>query len=849
VGDGRDAVLERGFSERITDPRASRLFFDELARQRGIEPLRSLSPRITRKSSHTRRLSGRDAGMPRRRDPLISHDDLTAALMRELAARKIAREEVDQWEPVLVSTRISTLEKGASNSPERQLDDTVRWVVENRLRPAILLPEEVSGSIYRKGPRVLLERLHEDVVNGRLRDPDTGVEIKRIVCWMYDRFTRDPKECEDWIATMRSRGMHLHESYYGHPPKPLHQAEHEIRAAVAQAAKEVVRLRERVISEFEKKAKRGEAISGIWGFGHRRVVDEHGRIRYVAVPEEKAAIEHVVGMIFDGVSYHRALIWLNDNGFRNGAGNPWCHANLKKLLSAARLAGLVRLRVDTERLHDSEYQGDLFPQELVYGEGEKADPDFDPPIEPLLPYPRWLELQDLIDSRKPKRGPRTRHFASGFVRCSVCDETLQAGGSGGSDPVYRCGRRSTATRPMSGTAAAETHPSIKETALDMALEELIFAAFERRPDPADAALAVHLEQARERIDETIGDLNTDIASANHLLLRRTISRGQFDRLIDEANEAIHQLKKQRRELAGPEQLRKLPDGVELRGLWLGMPTETRQEWLPVIFKSVHLKPARALGTSQVMERLEVEFRSGFEPPASETAEIFAAIDANVKATARRPKNGLRLPQVALDAVWNLHLQKLSTFQIIKRLEAHPDPDVRDHSWGHEVVARLVKRLSDDRGVEHVVHRADRWNVPFETRELMVELYRGLRSWVAVGRQLNHLGITRAGGGDWDSYYVRETLLRHAAQEGITLPVPKRGPYVGRKSFLSDEMRQKVWRMHHVDGKTYIEIARWLTARGIKTPTGKATWSKATVMYTVRAVDRERQAIARRRKAA
>jgi DNA invertase Pin-like site-specific DNA recombinase len=849
---GTDAILRLGFTQRIADPRATRLFFDELARQHGIAPLKNLTGSVTRNSSRRSRPSVTDIGMRRLREPLITDDDLVSALMRELAARNISREEVEMWEPAVLSTRISAVEKGPSNSPERQLGDNVKWFVDNKLRPALLVAEEVSGSIYRRGPRPLLEQLHDDVVNRRLRDPLTGVEIKRIVCWMYDRFTRDPKECEEWIATMRACGMHLHESYYGQPPKQLHQAEHEIRAAVAQAAKEVVRLRERVLSEFEKKAKRGEAIAGLWGFGHKRVPREDGRAaRYAAVPEEKAAIEHVVDMIFDGVSYRRALVWLNDNGFRNAAGNPWCYVNLKVLLRSARLVGLVRLRVDTDRIHDRAYKGDLFPQELIYDEDEGPDPDFDPPIEPLLPYPRWLRLQEIMDERKPTRGPTTRHFASGFVQCIVCEDPLQAGGHGRGDVVYRCPRRSIKERPMTRAPEpdAERHPSIKDEALDMALEELIFAAYERRPDPADAALAAHLERAREGIDEKIAEANEDIANANHMLKSRTISRRQFDSMVAEANAAITKLKKERRELAGPEQLRKLPDGVELRDLWRDMPMETRQEWRPIVFESVFLDLARARGTSQVMDRLVVTFRPGFEPPESERAAIFGAIDAKVKAAARRPKNSLRLPQVALDALWDLHLQKLAPAQIERRLNAHPDPEVREHDWSHATIPARLKRLCEECGVEYVAYRVDRWKVPFETRELMVELYRSLRSWMAVARQLNHLGITRAHGGEWDSYYVRETLLRHAAEEGITLPVPKRGAHVGRKSFLPEEMRQKIWRMHHVDGKTYNEIARWLTARGIKTPSGTAVWSKATVMYTVHAVDRERKAAARKRKAA
>jgi hypothetical protein len=131
---------------------------------------------------------------------------------------------------------------------------------------------------------------------------------------------------------------------------------------------------------------------------------------------------------------------------------------------------------------------------------------------------------------------------------------------------------------------------------------------------------------------------------------------------------------------------------------------------------------------------------------------------------------------------------------------------------------------------------------------MVDLYRQLRGWALVAQELNDIGITRPGGGTWRSDFVRRTSLRHAEQQGISLPKPKGSQRRGRPSYLSDAMRQTLWKMHYEDGMSYIAIARWLNDRGIKTASGKSQWSKATVMYTVRVVERERKQVARKRAA-
>ena len=200
-----------------------------------------------------------------------------------------------------------------------------------------------------------------------------------------------------------------------------------------------------------------------------------------------------------------------------------------------------------------------------------------------------------------------------------------------------------------------------------------------------------------------------------------------------------------------------------------------------------------------------------------------------------------------EKVWELYEKKLPASVIYRALKADPDPRVAQHPWTVSNLVRLLRRLCKAHGVEYTVYEPDRWNVEREVRDLMVDLYRQLRGWAAVARELNALGFTRPGGGQWNSEYVRRVAIRHAEREGFSLPKPK-GAQRGRRSSLNDAMRQQLWKMHYKDGMSYVAIARWLTARGIKTASGKAEWSKATVMYIVQQIERERKQHGKRKAA-
>jgi hypothetical protein len=848
-----EEIVEQGLSHRFSSPRAARQFFEELARQSGVRPLAADPQLAKRKQQPVRRRSvTHDADMSAKREPLVTYVDLERAFAEALRSAGISPPEADLWPSALVHTRISRVDKGTSSSPERQIADTARWCVKWGLRPALHVGEETSGSIFRKRRRVIFEQLYDDIVNGRLIDPVSGSEIKHVVCWLYDRFTRDPDEGGQFIKAMLRLEIDLHETHYNSPPQALHHVQSEIRRRWVSASQEVENAREKMMSELKRKAELGIPTFGMDGlFGHERYpdIDTGVTAGYHADPLIQKVIEKIVLRVIDGASKYSTVCWLNENGYRNGAGNRWTMANIERLLRAPRLAGLMRLRTDSRRIYDKEYEGDLYPAELMCEEGEEPDPDFEPPIEPLIPYPLWLELQEKLDSRAVTHGPHSRYFASGRIRCASCGSGLVGSGAGS----YHCAKRHlngiVRVNGIQSKVAhdGKRHPAIKIVAADMFLEELLFAVVAREFDPEDVELVAELKAKCDSLDARLSELDEERANYSHLLKKRQIKRKEYDDWLAVNADETEKVKCERRQFAGTDRLRMLPRNKTLRDLWPAMPLDARREWLDIVFEEVVLHPAKG-GVLTVADRFEITFANGYAPPAAEYRELVQAIEKNVYVAYRKRRASNRMSEDVEALLWSLYEQRLAPTQIKKALESHPDAAVNHHNWSLPNLRTVLIRLCKDRGCAYAPAYLDRWKLPLETRELMIDLYRRLRGWALVAQELNNLGITRPGGGTWTSDFVRQTSLRHAEQQGISLPKPKGSQRRGRPSYLSDVMRHKLWKMHYEQGMSYVAIARWLNDRGIKTASGKSQWSKATVMYMVRVVERERKQAGRRRAA-
>jgi hypothetical protein len=832
-------IRKTGFSRKIRDANARRLFLDELARQHGLSRIASGREIRTIRNAHAH-----SRAMPRARDPLISFDDVTREFSVALARAAFTFESAQSWDALMLQTRISRLEQGTSTSPERQVANIVAWCVQHRFRPVALVHEEVSGAIFRKRRRVHFERAFDDIEHDRILNPVDGEPIKHIACFLFERFTRDPDEGGDWLRLLRRKGINLYETYYGDEPEPLYRVEHTIRDAWNRAAKEVERDRERIVNSLEALARRGLPTYGTDTlFGHTRVVDPttNKTVGYRADTEAQAIIEARARDLIGGASLHAVQCWLNDNGVRNACGGQWTHAATERLFRAPRLAGLVRLRTDRSRLHDESYKGALYPQELIYEEGEEPPAEFDAPIEPLIPYPLWRDLQEVLDRRKRKHGPHAKRFASGKLTCSECRDRL-IGGTRKGVLVYRCAKRhlngKTRSKAHMGAKIADDgkrHPVVTGEPTDRLIEELIFAAIDRDIDPTEAIAAIDVTKERERLQQQLRVLDERQGNLSHMLFEQRITRDRYDEWSTEIDIERAVLRRELSELAR-EPAAQLPAHATLRDLWEEMPLERRRQWIEIVFDKIVVKPAPNIGSLELGLRFELEFRKGYEPPPAEVAELVAQIENDY----RRHVAPNRVSEAIEERIYALYLEGNSTLQIGAILRSEGAATPQGGKWGPTVIANVLTRACRERGLEYVPNHRDRSHIPRETRELMHTLFVRLLSFAAVGRELNLLGLRRPGGGLWDSNHTRCALLRFAKTTGVELPRPiKSGPSVVRPTHLSPAMRETIWRMRRREGKTLSAIAAWLKRRGIETAGGRAEWSLSTIHAIVAAVDRQK----------
>jgi hypothetical protein len=716
--------------------------------------------------------------------------------------------------------------------------------VTNKFRPTHLVAEEVSGSVYRSGPRTQFDSLFQDLEAERVLDPLAAKPVKRIACFMLDRFTRDPDEGGDWLRMMRRAGVDLHETHYDDPPQPLHQIEHLIRDAWNRAAKEVERDRERVMNALLELAQAGKPTYGIARmFGHKAVLDANGKtVGYKVLPKEAAAIRHGVEMILAGGSPHGFLLWLNENGHNNAAGTPFTYGQVRNLLAATRLAGLVRLRLDRTRIHREEaYEGELFPKELIHEKGESPPAGFKPPIEQIIDYPTWMQLQKVIEGRSRKVGPHEKFFASTYVTCDVCGGPI-VGGKGQSGSHYRCPKRhlngrsrSQADRLRKISHDGERHPTLNTSWLDYLIEEVLFACIERDPDPTSAPPLLDLAAERGSLNAALRELDERLGNANFLLVENRIPRAQYGKWAEEIDAERSTLRGRLQELAVSEPLERLPEGVTLRELWPGLTMDERRAWIPIVFEAIVLRSTRK--AKGLAERVKFSFREGYEPPEGELEELLQELVANLKQ--RNPEN--RTARAIQERVFTLHKQGKSIYEIQKALVTEGFQSHKGKVIGINVVRTLARRACSEAGVEYIINQRDRALYPFETRELIVGLSERLGNQALVARELNRLGMRRLDGGEWTSQSIYGVVKTHAKNLGRGLPNPAVETRGGRPAKLNDQMREVIWQMKREEQMSLSEIGNWLKDRGIKTPSGGEEWANATILDNIRVIDRKKAA--------
>jgi len=838
---------DAGFSRRINDPRLSRLFFRELQRQRNTAERASSTTAKDNVNDRAQPQSGEVARTPRPR--CLNDSDLDRYFEAALAKAGVSSDETRGWVPCVLQTRISDSEKGTSTSPERQLEDMCDWCVRYTMRPVRLVAEEVSASMYRRGRRLLLEKLHQDFTNDRVIDPITGVLVKDLVCLMYDRFTRLPEEGGKWIELALAKGLTFHEAYYDRPPRSLSEVIHDLRDDWNRASKEIERNRERIIHALQSRAVKGLPIYGsrtMRLFGHRVQMPDNKVVGFRAVAKERQVIEEQARAVIAGASVHSVVVWLNENGYRNSEGGLWTQNSVMGLLRSPRLAGLIRLKVDRKRHLDKNYRGELFPKELIYPQGGSPVSGFDPPIEPLIPYPLWKQLQDVLDARATKRGPRMKHLGSGFLECWVCACGMNGGQRNGA-PTYVCpknhlrGRsRKSADGPNKIAQDGKRHPTIRAARADLILSEVLFAATEHDYDLADAMPDIDVDAERARVREALLDLDRRSADIAYLLRKGRISREEFE-VDDKEIEAEKQgVLTEQAALSVREPVQRLPKGVTLRDLWPKMPIDERREWMSIVFERIVVRPAENVGAENIADRFEFHFQQGYEPPAEELRALLERLEARIRGENKRK----RLDPQHEDRMYELHVEGRTTADIAQVFRDSGVQPPAGGKWDPSYVRQVLVRACAAHGVPYVRNKGNKIKTSTDVLKLLAKLMNQLNNYNAVAREMNKLEVATATGKTWTGSNVRSALyaLHHAGGESHV------ARFSGPPCHLSKTMCERVWSMHREEGMTLRQIGEWLKRNGIKTASGKEDWSNSTLLHIVRRVDDERAATGLRKAA-
>ena len=175
----------------------------------------------------------------------------------------------------------------------------------------------------------------------------------------------------------------------------------KIKASVDEAESE--RTSERIRAQRRHMAENGVSYTGGRAYGYEPWTGRHGGgIGDVPTIRESEArvIREMVRQILLGESTYAVAKWANQQGHRHRGGGVFTASNVRRLLSSARIAGLV------------EYKGEHFTGLWPA----------------IIPMDQWQELQEVFarTAGRPGGGKSTLSLLNGLVKCGLCGSSMRA---------------------------------------------------------------------------------------------------------------------------------------------------------------------------------------------------------------------------------------------------------------------------------------------------------------------------------------------------------------------------------------------------------------------------------------
>lgn len=238
--------------------------------------------------------------------------------------------------------------------------------------------------------------------NALVRDYEAG-HFDAIVCYDLDRFTRQPRQLEDWIDAAESRGLAL-VTANGEADLTTDAGRLFARIKLAVARAEVERKSARQRSAARQRAELGRPPLGVRLTGYTPRGD--------LVPDEAAVVRRIFETFLVTQNLRMVARVLDEDGIRTRRGGSWHPSSIATILRNPRYAGRAV------------YQGQQTGQRGAW--------------QAIVTDDEWEAAQAVLDA--PERvsngtgATARKHLGSGLYVCAVCRRPLSAW----SGARYRC---------------------------------------------------------------------------------------------------------------------------------------------------------------------------------------------------------------------------------------------------------------------------------------------------------------------------------------------------------------------------------------------------------------------------
>lgn len=335
-------------------------------------------------------------------------------------------------------------------------------------------------------------------------------QVRGVIVWALDRFTRRPKDLETLIDLAEDQGLFI-ESVNGGGRFDLSLASGKMQARwmAIQATAESDNTSARVKAAFDRLTRSGQPIGGkLFGF------EPNGRDQK---PEEVEALRYVAQQLLVGETLADLAKWLNDQGFTTARGGVWEGPGLGRTLARKRYGGMI------------EFRGH------VVGKITNSDGS---PQEPVFDQETFEMVQALLASRRRGRRPTDNWWLSGVIECgnerqngSRCGVKMSGAHQHRTDRkvrIYVCHRRS-----------GGCGQSIRADQLEKLVDDYMISVFHDQEN-IDAMAAEEQRQADVRADVTAEIDKIDQGMIN---LLTNLGDGLIEPLHYEAGRAAYMKRK------------------------------------------------------------------------------------------------------------------------------------------------------------------------------------------------------------------------------------------------------------------------------------------------------------------